>query len=215
MKEIQANFPIVSPRTIMRKVQNLHKNEFIDHDIIRGKGKHKRYFIKEENTKKNLLIRSFKIKGKNYKEIRPPITQRDLSRIITQSIQFYKNELKKVKSETTQDYVFYHIANISTCLQWMSQLTWAIHSGMLGDSKNNLELAYRNRQRYEEFLQKVIYNLKKVDEETMKAVSKAMYHALIDNHIFSELTMGYDKGKIQVRINKGPKLLDVSIPSSV
>jgi len=213
MKEIQANFSMLSPRTIMRKVQNLHKNDFIDHDIIWGKGKQKRYFIKEENTKNDLLIRAFEVKGKNYKEVRPPISQRELSRIITESIQIYKKELKKAKSETTQDYVFYHIAIISSCLEWMSQLTWAIHSGMLGDSKNKLELAYRNRERYEKFLQKVIYNLKKVDEDVAKAVTKAMYHALIDNPILSELTMGYDKGKIQLKINKGPKMLDVSIPS--
>jgi len=210
MKEIQVNFPTLSPRTIMRKVQNLQKNVYIDHNIIRGKGKHKRYFIREENTKNNLLFRAFKIKGKNYKEIRLPITQRELSRIITESIQFYNNELKKGKFETMQDYVFYHIAIISTCLQWMSQLTWAINSGMLGDSKNKLELAYRNRQRYEEFLKKVIYNLKKVDEKIMNAITKAMYHALIDNHISSELTMGYDKGKIQVRINKGPAYYNFS-----
>lgn len=213
MKEIQEKFQTLSARTIMRKVQNLKENNFIDHDIIWGKGKHKRYFIKEENTKNNLLIRAFTNKGKKYKEIRPPISQRELSRMITESIQFYKKELKKGKFESIQDYVFYHIAIISHCLEWMSQLTWAIHSGMLGDSKSKLELAYRNRQRYEEFLQKVIYNLKKVDEKVMNAVTKAMYHALIDNHIFSELTMGYDKGKLQVRINKSPKMLDFSIPS--
>ncbi len=95
----------------------------------------------------------------------------------------------------------------------MSQLTWAIHSGMLGDSKSKLVLANRNRDRYEEFLQKVIYNLKKIDEKVMKAVTKAMNLALIDNHLFSELTMGYDKGKIQVRINKASKMLNFSIPS--
>jgi len=213
MKEIQEKFQTSSPRTIMRKVQNLHKNEFIDHDIIRGKGKHKRYFIKEENTKNNLLIRIFESKGKNYKEVRPPISQRELSRFISESIQFYNNQLKKRNFDTIQDCVFYHIANISICLQWMSQLTWAIHSGMLGDSKSKLELAYRNRERYEEFLQIIIYNLKKVDEDIAKAVTKAMYHALIDNPILSELTMGYDKGKIQVRINKASKMLNFSIPS--
>jgi len=205
MSEIQANIPEVSSRTIMRKVLNLQKNHWIDHNIIRGKGKHKRYFIQEENTKNNLLIRAFNIKGKNYTEVRPPITQRQLSNIVTESIQHYKNELKKGKFKTMQEYVFYHIAIISNCLEWMTQITWAIHSGMLGDSKSKLQLAYRNRERYEKFLQKVIYNLKKVDEIMMKAVIKAMYHALIDNQIFSELTMGYDKGKFSLQINKNKK----------
>ena len=205
MSEIQANFPKLSSRTIIRKVNDLFDTGQINHGRIHGKGKHKRYFITEENTKNNLLIRAFKIKGKNYKEVRPPITQRELSHIITERIQHYKNELKKRKFKTMQEYVFYHIAIISGCLEWMTQITWAIHSGMLGDSQNKLQLAYRNRERFEEFLQQVIYNLKQVDEKIMNAVTKAVYHALIDNYILSDLTMGYDKGKISLQINKNKK----------
>jgi len=180
MSEIQKSFTKISNRTIIREVKGLLYTGQITHGRIHGKGKRKRYFVKEENTKQNLTIRSFKIKGKSYKEIRPTITQRNLSSLTTETTQHYKQELKKLKNEPDSNYYTYHIAMISGCLEWVTKLTMAINSGMLGNSPNKLTLAHRNRERYEEFLQKLIFNIKKKDEKLGNEIIRAIYHELVN-----------------------------------
>ena len=179
MSEILASFPKASESSIIREVKGLLHAGDIDHKRIHGKRKRKRYFVKEEKSKKHdITIRSFEIKGKHLKEIRPTITQRQLSILITQSIQHYKQELIKLKNESDTKYYDYHVAIISGCLEWITQLTLAINSGMLGDSPNKLNLACRNKERYEEFLQLVTSNIKKRDEKIGNLIITAIYHTL-------------------------------------
>jgi len=180
MSEIQAAFPQVSDRTIIRKINAMSKTGQIDHKRIRKQGKRERYFVKEENTKHDMRIRAFEIKGKSYKEIRPTMTQRQISSIITEKIKFYKQELNKLKNEPKRNYYLYHIAMISGCLESISQLTFAINSGILGNSPNKLALALRNKERNEEFLQKLIFNIKKKDEELANEIIQGIQYQLID-----------------------------------
>ena len=188
MSEIQKSFPQVSDRTIIRKVNTMSKTRQIEHKRIHGKGtKRKRYFVKEEDTKQDLRMRAFEIKGKSYKEIKPTITQRNLSSLITEDIQYYKQELNKLKNEPEKNYYYYHIAKISGCLEWISQLTFAINSGILGNSPNKLALAYRNKERYEEFLKKLIYNIKKKDEKLADEIIKAIENQIIDTWLLEKL----------------------------
>jgi len=84
MSEIQALFPEVSPRTIIRTVNPMVKKGKIERKRIHGKGKRERYFVKEENTKQDLKIRAFDVEGNTYTEIHSPITQRHLSSMITE-----------------------------------------------------------------------------------------------------------------------------------
>jgi len=172
---------------------------------IGGKGKRPRYFVTEENTKNKLLIRAVEGNKKNYKIIKAPITQRNLSQLITSSIKFYRKEIVMRNFKDMQDFIFYHLAVSTDCLRWMSQITWAIHSGMLGDSNSNITLAYRNRERYEEFLQQIIYNLKKADPKAMKVITQAIYHILVDNPVIDEFTVSSGKGKVYLQLNKGQK----------
>ncbi len=208
MSEIQKEFPETMKRTVIRRVMDLHNNQKrLERGIVPGKGQHKRYFINEENTKNDLLLRTVKMKGKNYQKIRSPLTQRNLSNLITQEIQFYNKEsYSLMKKGKFNEYVFYHIAMMAHCLESISQVTWAIHSGMFGDSKNKLELAQRNSERYEAFLQKIIYNLSEKNSEIMRAVSKAMYYVLMDTHLFTKITVGKTKDKPWLRINDTPKV---------
>ena len=188
MSEIQKSFPQVSDRTIIRKVNTMSKTRQIEHKRIHGKGtKRKRYFVKEEDTKQDMRIRAFEIKGKSYKEIKPTITQRNLSSLITEDIQYYKQELNKLKNEPEKNYYYYHIAKITGCLEGSTQLTMAINSGMLGNSPNKLALAYRNRERYEEFLQKLMFNIKKKDEKLGNDIIKAINHELINNWFMEKI----------------------------
>jgi len=142
---------------------------------------------------------------KKYKIIKAAISQKELSSIITSKIKFYKKEIVKGNFKNMQSFIFYHLAVSTDCIRWMSQITWAIHSGMLGNSNSNINLAYRNRERYEEFLRLVIYNLNKVDPSAMKTVTQAIYHILVDNPVIDELTVGREKGKVFLQLNKGEK----------
>jgi len=212
--EILSYFPKKKHRAVGRAIKRLVVNNDIEYDRIRGKGKWKRYFIKEENTKNNLLLQIVEGNKKKWKHVRVPVTQKNLSQLITQEIQFYRNEelnkLKKIKDpKSMHDYISYNIAIIIKCLKWISQLTWAINSGMLGNSKTKLTLAKRNKERYEELLSKVVYNLTTSSEQNyermMKAISKLIYNEIMDSMIFEESTIGTEKGKWFYQFNKKSK----------
>jgi len=206
MKEILSLYPKKQHQTVMRRLKWLVEHGYVAHETIRGSGsKWKRYFVKEENTKNKLLIRAVEGNKKNYKIVKAPITQRNLSQLITSNIKFYRKEIAMRNFKDMGAFIFYHLATSTHCLRWMSQITWAIHSGMLGDSQSNIALAERNRARYEEFLQLVIHNLKKADPKAMKTITQAIYHILVDNPVIDEFTVGSDKGKVYLQLNKGQK----------
>jgi len=199
------------------QIVRLVENNDIGYGKIRGKGKWKRYFLKEENTKNDLLLEATDYKdSKHWKHIRVPVTQKNLSELISSHSKYYRSEelkdWKKVKdSESLHRYISYNIATIIYCLKWISQLTWAINSGMLGNSKTKLALANRNKARYEEFLSKIVYNLTAKDEGMMKAISKLIYNEIMDTMIFEESTIGgkkigiKGKGKWFYQFNKKTK----------
>jgi len=204
--EILAKFPEKRHQTIGRGISRLVKEGDVKHEKVRGSGsKRKRYFVKEENTKNKLLIRIVEGNKKKYKIIKVPISQRNLSNLITQHNILYRKEIAKRNFENMQSFIFYHLALITDCLRWISQITWAIHSGMLGDYKSNIALAERNRERYEEFLKLVINNLTKADPKAMKVITQAIYHILIDNPVIDEFTVSGGKGKVFLQLNKGQK----------
>jgi len=200
--EILSYFPKKEHRTVGRAIKNLVENNVIEYGKIRGKGKWKRYFLQEEDTKDNLLVQKVDWKSKNnWKHVREPVTQRSLSQGISWQIQFYrKEELREWKNfKKTKEmihYVGYHVALIAECLRWISQLTWAINSGMLGNSKTKLKLAQTNKTRYEKFLEKIVYNLNSKNEKIMKLVAKAMYHEIMDSLDYKSLSLGKQKGKL-------------------
>ena len=218
--EILNHFDEKNHRTVGRSLKKLVEKGDIDYGKVRGsKGKWRKYFLKEEKTKDNLLIEAVRGNKKKWKHIRIPVTQRNLSQLITSESKFYRNEeLKEWKNvvktwtgESLHGYISYNIAVIILCLKWISQLTWAINSGMLGNSKTKLALANRNKARYEELLSKVIYNLTMKDERMMKAISKLIYNEIMDTMIFEESTIGSKKigkkgkGKWFYQFNKKSK----------
>jgi len=212
--EILNHFPESKHRTVNRALKKLVEKNDIDYGKIRGKGKLKRFSLTEENTKNNLLLEIVEGNKKKWKHVKVPVTQKNLSELITQEIQFYRNDelntLKKIKDpKSLHNYISYNIAIIIKCLKWISQLTWAINSGMLGNSKTKLALAKRNKARYEEFLSKVVYNLTTRSEQNykrmMKAISKLIYNEIMDSMIFEESTIGTKKGKLFYQFNKKSK----------
>lgn len=179
--DILKEFHHISKRNIFRYLKNLRENGGLIHGRIRGKGKRHRYSIPEEKGN-DIWIRAVPedIDWKNPRIINVKVTQRNLSQMISEEKRFYQKELKKSKKkkEPYEEFVFYHIAVASICMTWILQLTWAINAGVFSESENKLKLAYRNRERKEEFLHDIIYNLKTRDEEKFKSISSTIYNQL-------------------------------------
>lgn len=211
MSEICQILSRYSTRTIMRYIKPLVKSGKIQHGRIKKRGKRKRYFIAYEKTKNNLLIRIVDYKNKNnWKVYKKPVTQRNLSQLISQEIQLYRKMEKEiwkqsVKEKNPSHYVHYHVALFTKCLRWISQITWAIQSGMLGNSQSNLDLAQRNKERYEEFLEKLVYNLYSKNYKVMNVVSTAIYYEIMDSLSYNTMTSGTQKGKYFLQLDKKNK----------
>lgn len=214
--EILNHFPKKEHRNVGRAIKRLVENNDIKHDRIRGKGKWKRYFLKEEKTKNDLRISAIEeqdYKMKRAKFHKMPITQKNLSKLISQSIKFYRTDefnswkevVKTQQSKSLHSYILVNVGTIIYCLKWISQITWAINSGMLGNSKTKLALANRNKARYEELLRSVIYNVAEKNEKMMKAISHLIYNEISDSMIFDQSTIGGSKGKWFFQLDKKPK----------
>jgi len=178
--DILKEFPNISSRNIFRCLKNIRESGGLIHGRIRGKGKRPRYSIPEEKGN-DIWIRGFRdlnIKKKKFNPVNIKLTQRRLSQAITEEKKFYLKRLKIAKKEPYDLFVFYHLAVASGCMEWILQLTWAINSGVFSESENKLNLAYRNRERYEDFLSRVIYNLRERDEEKFKSISATVYNLL-------------------------------------
>lgn len=214
--EILNHFEKKRHRTVGRALKKLVEKGDIDYGKVRGsKGKWQKYFLVEENTKNNLLLETVVHPNtKHWKHKRVPITQRNLSKLISQEIQFYRKteleDIQNIKSSLDlHGYISYHVAMITECLKSISQLTWAINSGMLGNSKTKLALAQRNKARYEEFLQKIVYNLSTRSnpyyKKLMKAISKLIYNEIMDSMIYERTTSRIGKGRKYFQIDKKSK----------
>lgn len=211
MSEICQILSRYSTRTIMRYIKPLVESGKIQHGRLKKLGKRKRYFVAYKKTKNNLLIRIVDYKNKNnWKAYKRPVTQRNLSQLISQEIQLYRKMEKEiwkraVKGENVSQYVHYHVSLFTECLRWISQITWAIQSGMLGSSQSNLDLAQRNKERYEEFLEKLVYNLYSKNYKVMNVVSTAIYHEIMDSLLYDTMTSGTQKGKYIFQLDKKTK----------
>jgi len=189
-EEILQKFDEKKRRTIFRRIEYLKGTNQIKQVRIRGKGKRSRWIIPEEKGN-DIWVRGIpeNFDRKNPRIINITVTQRNLSQIISEEKRFYQKELKKSKKnkEPYGNFVFYHLAVASKCMEMNLQLTWAINAGVFSESENKLNLAIRNRERYEEFLNKVIYNLKARDEEAFKSISSIVYNLLTHSSLMEKV----------------------------
>ena len=180
-EEILQKFDEKKRRTIFRRIKHLKETNQIKQVRIRKKGKRLRWIIPEEKGD-DIWVRGVPedFDRKNPRMINITVTQRNLSQMISEEKRFYQKELKKSKKnkEPYGNFVFYHVAVASGCMTKILQLTWAINAGVFSESENKLNLAIRNRERYEEFLNQIIYNLKARDEEKFKSISSTIYNQL-------------------------------------
>jgi len=172
--EIQAKFE-GKEKTVKRRLDELVKIGRLDYSRITGqRGKRKKYSFPENEKKDNLWTHVWQEKEKrlfiNY------LSQRKLSSFISQQNKLYGKELKKLKDDSDESFFDYHLASLCSTLEWISKLTWAINSGILDDSK--IELATRNKERFEESLQKIVFNMKKRNIDRAKTIAFQVYELL-------------------------------------
>jgi hypothetical protein len=197
MKEIQTYLKNDNPRTILRHVKDLYNNGTLDHKKVRGKGKHLRYSILEEDFKSD---HPFEIvdtdkngkpkidKNGKYKKIIVQVTQKNITDLISQKRKFYYAEFKKLESDKkTQEFIDYHIALIFGLLEEITLLSLSINSGALGYSTSKQRLARENRYRYEEFLESLIKNLYERDEKRAPYIIGTIYRIVMDTHYIFKL----------------------------
>jgi len=197
MGEIQSECLASPSRSVIRAVNDLVESGILEHKRIPKQGKRKRYTIKEEKIKTDMTIRAFPEKamkkGLSVDEIlalqiRPKITQRNLSKLITKHFQFYRKDFAHQKQfDENTHYYFWHIHQITDALEWITKLTLAINSGMLGDSPNKLDLARRNRERYEEYLQLMCTNIKAYSEKNGNNMINGIYDELVNTNFVGKI----------------------------
>jgi hypothetical protein len=184
MKEIQVHLKDLNPRTVLRHVKDLHNNGQLDHKKVRGKGKHLRYSVLEEDFKSDHWKEALEVdKNGDYKKSIVPITQKNITSLIRYGKKFYHDELKKLESdEKTQEFIDYHTALIFGTLEEITLLSLSINSGVLGYSTSKQRLAQENRSRYDEFLELLICNLYKRDKKRAPHIISTIYKIVIDTH---------------------------------
>jgi len=197
LSEIQGTCLKTPERTVIRAVKELVRIGILDHKRIHGKGKRKRYTVKEEKIKNDMTTRAFKegflqkgLTEEQYLsfETRSKVTQRNLSQLITEQEHMYRQAMEHMKQfGETNDYYFYHIAEISSTLEWIVKLTMAIESGMLGVSPNKLALARRNKVRYENYLNELCVNIKQYNKPLGKKVITTIYAELANSWFMKKL----------------------------
>jgi len=192
MKEIQDGCLNIPERTVIRAVKRLEKLKEIEHKKIFGKGKRKRYTISEKKPKSDVTIERLELESWNNEKIqklsrdelfadkyRVKITQTQLARNTTTIMKLYHKELKRIEQfGEDHGYYYYHLAMISSCLEWTMKLTMAINSGMFEDSPTKIDLAKQNRTQYEEFLTLLCNNIKKYNKKTGKRIITQLYAEL-------------------------------------
>jgi len=189
--DIGKQFPEIPRRSMFRYLKKLRENGDLNYGRIHGNGtKWSRYSIPEEERIKNDIWGweiSEKHDKKNPRRINIKITQRQLSQIITKDKKNYKMKLNKLKKESYEEFIFYHLAIASHCMEWILQLTWAINADVFSKSPNKLNRAKGNKDRYEKFLHKIIYNLRIKDEKRFKSISATVYNLLNHTSIMDTL----------------------------
>ena len=197
MSQIQAECINTPERTVYRTVRGLVESGKFEHKRIPKHGKRRRYFIKEEEIKTDITMRAFKKEAQKKGlteeqilalEIRPRVTQRNLSRMITEEKRFYNKTLQEMKQfGEHNEYYFYHISMISNALEWITKQSMAIESGMIGDSPNKLDLARRNKERYEEWLKQLCDNIKVHNKKLGEEIIRTIQGELVDYWFMEKL----------------------------
>jgi len=193
MKQIQdfAESFGITPRHTIRLVQDLENEGWIKKTKIRGKRKRKGYAIIEDNIGA-LSEMWFNFPKSKYikKAFSDYWTQDMISQFIDIWIRRYHDSLvikpsdskktKKMKQEWEENFVWIQMGEMFHCLQYITNIEWALRTGILGSGKGKRIIAERNIRKLEELLEEMSKDLKEHDEQIWRQVLGSVYNTLED-----------------------------------
>jgi len=196
MKQIQDFFvkqpyPI-SPRQTIRIVQGLEDEELIKKRRIKGKRKQQGYTINEKNLEAvSEMWFNFPKSKHNKKAFRDYWGQYEMGQFIDIWDERYRDslvikkgdskKLKKLKEVWKEQFVWNQYHDMLKVVQHITNIEWALRTGMLGSAKGKINLAERNIAKLEKLLARMSKDLKEHDEKIWKQVLISIYNKLEDD----------------------------------
>jgi len=191
MKQIQdfAKPYGVTPRHTIRIVQDLEKEGWIKKTRIKGKRKRKGYTINEDNIG-TLSEMWFHFPKNKYikKAYNDYLGQYEIGQIIDLWARRYRDslvikpsdskKLKKMKEEWKENFAWIQLYDMFQCVQWITNMEWALRTGMLGSGKGKRNIAERNLAKLEDLLEEMSKDLKEHDEQIWKQVLGSVFNTL-------------------------------------
>jgi len=193
MKKIQDFFekqdPPISPRQTIRIVQDLEEEGLIKKRRIKGKRKQKGYTINEKNIE---TISEFWFHFPKSKYIKKAFNdyydQYMLSSYLNGFDESYRDsliikpkdskKLKKMKEEWKENFVWLQHHSMLHILEILTNIEWALRTGMLGIGKGKRKLAEKNISKAERLIERMSNDLKEHDKKIWKQVIISVYNGL-------------------------------------
>jgi len=196
MKQIQdffANKPYsISPRQTIRIVQGLEEDGLIKKSRIKGKRKQQGYAINEKNIETiSDIWFNFPKSKHNKKAFREYWDQYQISRFLDLWTRRYRDslvikqsdskKLKKMKEVWKEQFVWIQYHDMLKCVQQITNIEWALRTGLLGSGIGKRNLAERNISKLEALLEEMSADLKEHDKKIWKQVIISVYNSLEDD----------------------------------
>jgi len=181
----------ITPRHTIRLVQELEKEGWIKKVKIKGKRKRKGYIINEDNigTLSEMWF-NFPKNKYNKKSTQEFWTQNMIFQMIDLMTRRYRDslvikqsdskKLKKMKEVWKEQFVWNQYHDMLKCVQQITNIEWALRTGLLGSGKGKRNLAERNISKLEALLEEMSTDLKEHDKKIWKQVLVSVYNTLED-----------------------------------
>jgi len=195
MKHIQdffANEPYsISPRQTIRIVQGLEEDGLIKKRRIKGKRKQQGYTINEKNIETiSDIWFNFPKSKHNKKAFRQYWDQYEIGHSLDLLTRRYRDslvikqsdskKLKKMKEVWKEQFVWIQYHDMLKCVQQITNIEWALRTGLLGSGIGKRNLAERNISKLEALLEEMSKDLKEHDKKIWKQVLVSVYNTLED-----------------------------------
>jgi len=195
MKQIQDFFAkkpyLISPRQTIRIIQGLEEEGWIKKARIKGKRKQKGYTINEKNIETiSDMWFNFPKSKHNKKASRDYWNQYQIGNFLDLWTRRYRDslvikprdskKLKKMKEVWKEQFAWNQYHDMLKCVQEITNIEWALRTGLLGSGKGKRKLAERNITKLEAMLEEMSKDLKEYDKKIWKQVLISIYNTLED-----------------------------------
>ncbi len=179
----------ITPRHTIRLVQDLEDLGWIRKLRIKGKRKRKGYAINEDNIE---TVSEMWFNFPKSKYIKKAFSDYYTQDMISQSIDIMtrnyhdslvikpndSKKLKKMKQEWKDNFAWVQMSQMFHCLQDITNIEWALRTGILGSGKGKRNLAERNIAKLETLIEEMSKDLKEHDKKIWKQIIVSIYNTL-------------------------------------